>query len=63
MTHRLTLSSICRSVTYSLWSSDFASYLEDYLMETCLLGIMDQCHSKIDLIKYIWVSDLYFMVH
>ena len=24
---------ICRSVTYSLWSSEFASYLEDYLME------------------------------
>ena len=29
----LTLPSICRSVTYILWSSDFASYLEDYLME------------------------------
>ena len=25
----------CRSVTYILWSSDFASYLEDYLMEKC----------------------------
>ena len=33
MTHTLTLPSICRSVTYILWSSDFASYLEDYLME------------------------------
>ena len=33
MTQRLTSSSICRSVTYILWSSDFASYLEDYLME------------------------------
>ena len=33
--HRLTLSSICRSVTYILWCSDFASYLEDYLMEKC----------------------------
>ena len=31
--HRLTLSSICRSVTYILWSSHFASYLEDYWME------------------------------
>ena len=29
----LTSSSICRSVTYILWSGDFASYLEDYLME------------------------------
>ena len=27
-------SSICRSVAYILWSSDFASYL-DYLMEKC----------------------------
>ena len=33
MTHRLTFPSICRSVTYILWSSDFVSYLEDYLME------------------------------
>ena len=28
-----------------------------------VLGIMDQCHSKINLVKYMWVSDLYFMVH
>ena len=35
MTHRLTLSSVCRSVTYILLSSDFASYVEDYLMEKC----------------------------
>ena len=35
MTHKLTLTSICRSVTYILWSIDFASYLEDYLMEKC----------------------------
>ena len=27
-----------------------------------LLGIMDQCDTKIDIIKYMWVSDLYFMV-
>ena len=33
MTHTLTLPSICRSVTYILWSSDFASYLEDCSME------------------------------
>ena len=32
---KLTLSSICRSVTYILWSSDFAHYLEDYLVEKC----------------------------
>ena len=28
-------SSIYRSMTYILWSSDFALYLEDYLMEKC----------------------------
>ena len=33
--HSLTLPSVCRSVTYILWSSDFASYLEGYLMEKC----------------------------
>ena len=31
----MSLSSICRSVTYILWSSSFASYLEDHLMEKC----------------------------
>ena len=35
MIQRLTSSSICRSVTYILWSSDFTLYLEDYLMEKC----------------------------
>ena len=64
MTHTLTLPSTCRSVTYILWSIDFASYLEDYLMEKrCTWGIMDHCDSKIDLVKYMWVSVLYFMVH
>ena len=28
-----------------------------------VFGIMDQCDTKIDLVKYMWVSDLYFMVH
>ena len=28
-----------------------------------VLGIMDLCDSKIDLVKYMWVNDLYFMVH
>ena len=28
-----------------------------------VLGIMDQCDLKIDLVKYIWVSDIYFMFH
>ena len=63
MTHRLTLQSICRSVTYILWSSEFASYLEDYLMEKCFTWDNGQCDSKIDLVKYMWISDVYFMVH
>ena len=28
-----------------------------------VFGIMDQCDSKIDLVKYMWVSDLFSMVH
>ena len=31
----LTLNYICRSVTYISWSSDFALYLENYLMDKC----------------------------
>ena len=33
------------------------------LWRNIVFGIMDQCDTKIDLVKYIWVSDLYFMVH
>ena len=94
------------NMTYISWSSDFAWYLQDYLMDehhswyngsvwdihwpyqvyvgqwpifygpaillhilktiwwrNVVLGIMDHCDSKIDLVKYMWVSDLYFMVH
>ena len=53
MTHRLTLISICRLVTHILWSSDFASCFEDYLMGNVVLGILDQSDSKINLVKYI----------
>ena len=28
-----------------------------------MLGIMDQCDSKIDLVKYMWVSDLDFTLY
>ena len=63
MTHQIDLSSICRSMTYILWSSDFASCLEDYLLQKVVLGMIDQCHSETDLVHCIWVSDLYFMVH
>ena len=33
MTHQIDLSSICSSVTYILWSSDFTACLEDYLLK------------------------------
>ena len=63
MTQEMTSSSICRSVTYILRSSDFVPYLEDCLWRNLVLGIMDQCDTKIDLVKYMWVSDLYFKGH
>ena len=63
MTHPIELSSICRSLTYILWSSDFASCLEDYLLRKVVLGMIDQCHSQIDLVNHMWVSDLYFKVY
>ena len=51
-TQRLISSSICRSVTFifSIW------------WRNVVLGKMDQCDTKTDLIKYMWVSDLYVMV-
>ena len=65
MTQRLTSSSISRSVTYILRSSDFAPYLGRLFdgWTNVILGIMDQCDKKIDLLKYMWVSDLYFTGH
>ena len=35
VTQTLNWNYICRSVTYISWSSDFALYLEDYLMGKC----------------------------
>ena len=81
---------IYRWVTYISWSSDFALYLENYLMDeghtldkiyagqwpifhgpvillnilktvwwrNIIFGIMDQCDTKVGLIKQMWVSDL-----
>ena len=53
------LKHICRSVTYISWSSEFALYLEDYLMDKVITGILDPCDSKIYHIKCMWVSDLH----
>ena len=48
VTQILTLNYIYRSVTYISWSSDFALYLEDYLM--------DKCHKWN--IRSVWCKDL-----
>ena len=52
MTQSLATLNRCGYVTYISWSSDFALYLEDYLWMKVILWIMDQCDTKIDLIKY-----------
>ena len=48
---------ICRPVTYISWSSDFALYLEDYLM----VGI-PYIGSILWILVRIWAIDLYFMI-
>ena len=63
MTHQIDLSCICWSLTYILWSSDFASCLEDYYSRKVVLGMIDQCHSETDLVNFMWVNDLYTMIH
>ena len=50
--HQINFSSICRSVTYILWPSKFASRLEDYSRKV-VLGMIDQCHSETDIVNYI----------
>ena len=42
---------IRRSATYISCFSDFASYLEDYLMDKCLIGMLNPCDAKIYQIK------------
>ena len=51
-------------MTYISWSSDFALYLEDYLMYdvTSYFGIMGQYDPTYDLKINVGLSDLYFMV-
>ena len=41
MTHQIDVN-VCRSGTFILWSSDFASYLEDYLIRNVVLGIINE---------------------
>ena len=43
--------------------SDFALYLEYYLMyKPQFFGYVVQCYTKFGLIRSIWVTDLYFMI-
>ena len=44
------------SALYFMVPASLLPHLEDCLMAK--FGIMDQCDSKIDLVKYMWVSDL-----
>ena len=59
---RFTSLNVCGSVTCISRSSDFALYLEDYLMENVIVGILDPRDAKINHIKCMWVSDLHFVV-
>ena len=47
--HQINFSGICRSVTYILWPSKFASCPEDYLLQESCTGMIDQCHSETDI--------------
>ena len=51
-------------IKFILLSTDFVSYLEDYLMEKyCILDNGSVWHKVWPCKIYIWVIDLYFMVH
>ena len=62
VTQTLTWMYVYMSVTYISWSSDFALYLEDCLLDNAIIGILVPYGAKIYLIKCMWVSDLHFMV-
>ena len=42
--------------------SDFTKYFEGYWWINIIFGLMDQCDTKISLIKYMQINDLYFVV-
>ena len=66
VTKQLTWSYICsRSVTYISWSTGpliLCCILKTIWWTNVIIGILDPCDAKIYLIKYMWVSDLQFMV-
>ena len=63
MTHQFDLSCRCRSVTYMYGPAILLHVLKTFYSRKVVLGMIDQFHSEIDLVNYMWVSDLYFMVH
>ena len=40
-------------MTYMSWSSDFANIFKIIWWMNIIVGILDQCDTKIDLIKYV----------
>ena len=50
-------------MTFVIRLPDRKKILKTIWWRNVVLGIMDHCDSKIDLVKYMLVSDLYFMVH
>ena len=65
MIHPIDLLSICRSVTCIYGPGILLHVLKTIYSSKVVhvLGMIDQCHSETDLINYMSVSDLYFMVH
>ena len=65
MTHQIDLSSICRSVTFILLCSNLRHILTIYSKKKNknMIGMIDRSHSEIDFVNYMWVSNLYFMLH
>ena len=59
--HQINFSSTSRSVTYILWSSKFASCLEDYLLQKSCTWMIDQYHSETDIVNYMYIL-LYIIV-
>ena len=49
-------------MTYISWSSDFALYLDDFLLYASYFGIMGQYDLKFDLKINVCHYDIYFMV-
>ena len=61
-------SQVKKSFYVGHWPIFYSPGILHHILKTIWWGnvvhvIMDQCHSKIDHVNYMWVSDLYFMVH